>query len=81
MSTELPDSARTAKSTDSKYYFTGLPCVQGHISKRLVATRACYECHLEHVRRNNLKKNSYTRPVCNTCDEGGVCTQGCTKGE
>jgi 5-methylcytosine-specific restriction endonuclease McrA len=33
-----------AKQAGEKYYFTGNPCKHGHVSKRLVSTRECYEC-------------------------------------
>lgn len=29
-----------------KFYFTGNPCKNGHISKRYVSSRICLECHL-----------------------------------
>lgn len=35
-----------AKSSGSKYYFTGVPCKHGHISKRDVSDRSCYKCKL-----------------------------------
>lgn len=33
-----------AKSIGAKRYFTGKPCLSGHISERLVSTKACIEC-------------------------------------
>lgn len=41
----LPREA--ALSEGSKYYFTGKPCPQGHISERRVTTRSCRECEIE----------------------------------
>ena len=71
----LPATAREAKLEGSRYYYTGIPCKHGHVSKRLTSTRACYECHLEHVRRR-IKSG-----ICNICNSskscgrtiGGVC--------
>ena len=33
-----------ARQLGMKRYFTGLPCPKGHISERMVSTRACVEC-------------------------------------
>ncbi len=35
-----------ARRTALKHYFTGVPCPQGHISKRIVSSRACFDCML-----------------------------------
>lgn len=57
MNREVPDiarqlfhcliSRRQAKQNGYKHYFTGVPCVRGHVSKRLVSTRACIACSRE----------------------------------
>lgn len=40
---DLPITRAEAQRTNSIYYFTGKPCVNGHISKRLTKG-GCYEC-------------------------------------
>ena len=40
----LPATAAEARELGEKYYFTGKPCKYGHLSKRSVACRDCYEC-------------------------------------
>ncbi len=34
----------TAKKAGLKHYFTGKPCLRGHVAERLVSTRNCLEC-------------------------------------
>ena len=42
---ERPISARqAAMNAGESHYFTGKPCVHGHLSKRSVNTRICMEC-------------------------------------
>ena len=72
----LPSSAREAKLVGSQYYHTGVPCVHGHVSKRLTATRGCYECHLGHVNKKKQKKKN--KPTgCKFCT--GICEQRCVQ--
>ncbi len=40
----LPTSWSTAKQKKAVHYFTGRPCVHGHVSKRYASTGQCYEC-------------------------------------
>lgn len=37
-------SRSAAKAIGAKYYFTGKPCLRGHISKRRVGKKDCVEC-------------------------------------
>lgn len=39
-------SRTDAENQGLKYYFTGIPCKRGHISKRFVHSRNCYHCSL-----------------------------------
>lgn len=34
-----------AIAAGAKWYFTGKPCKNGHLSKRSVSSKGCYECH------------------------------------
>ncbi len=40
----LPKSAKEARASGSKYYFTQKPCKHGHVSKRLTKTSHCVVC-------------------------------------
>lgn len=40
----LPTNRKQAKLENSKYYFTGNPCKNNHISKRQTTNGVCYEC-------------------------------------
>lgn len=40
-------SLEDAKSTGLKRYFTGVPCPSGHITERMVSSRACCACTKE----------------------------------
>lgn len=44
-------SKREAEARGEKLYFTGKPCVRGHISPRNVAGGMCRECHRENARQ------------------------------
>lgn len=37
-------SRQSALASGERRYFTGMPCKHGHISERLVSTRACCKC-------------------------------------
>ena len=38
-------SRETAVQLGLKRYFTGVPCIHGHISERYVASNECVECN------------------------------------
>lgn len=52
-------SRKEAKNSGLKYYFTGNPCKNGHVSKRRVGNGTCFECHLEVNAKWRNKNPSY----------------------
>lgn len=48
-------SREEAAKINQKWFFTGIPCKNGHIDKRYVNTGICYEC------KRNLNKVHYDR--------------------
>lgn len=42
-------SLKEAKQKNLKYYFTGRPCKNGHVSKRRTANGTCCECETVHA--------------------------------
>jgi len=44
-----------AKKQNLKYYFTGIPCKKGHLSKRAVHNRTCYVCKCESRTKSDTK--------------------------
>lgn len=44
MSDILPCSLNEARRIGSKFYFTGVPCVHGHLCKRRTVNAGCTEC-------------------------------------
>ncbi len=42
-------SRKEAKAFGLAYYFTGKPCIHGHIETRSVSTKKCHECNRLHV--------------------------------
>lgn len=38
---------RDAKAAGLTHYFTGMPCKNGHIDRRLVGNKHCLSCHRE----------------------------------
>lgn len=62
-------SKKDAKQDGSKYYFTGIACVKGHIARRRTSNSACLECELlnakdkyhKHKHKNREKTNELSR--------------------
>lgn len=48
-----------AISIEQKWYFTGVPCKEGHIAKRLVEGYSCYECAKSHSKNFRDKNPKY----------------------
>lgn len=54
--TNLPPTRAEALRIGSKYYFTGKPCKNGHISKRTSNSgRSCFECAKERRKKSRAK--------------------------
>lgn len=56
----IPNSRAAAKATAAKFYFTGLPCKNGHVSLRAVKGD-CIECHRLHSRKSGKSARSVAR--------------------
>ena len=41
---ELPRTKKEAYKAGAKFFFTGRPCLRGHVSKRYRTSWACFEC-------------------------------------
>jgi hypothetical protein len=50
-------SFTAARHIEAKYYFTGVPCKNGHVSNRYAANGECWECRQEWRKRNREKTN------------------------
>ena len=62
---EYPKSRAEAKKTGNKYYFTGLPCIRGHISLRKTKG-SCVDCMkedwaIDNARRAKLPKSEASK--------------------
>ncbi len=57
----LPSSPTAAREAGSKFYFTGLPCPQGHIARRRVKGTRCCECESEINKRQAHYIKEYHR--------------------
>jgi hypothetical protein len=55
---EYPKTRAEAKKTGNKYYFTGLPCVRGHIALRKTKG-ACVECLKLEWQQSAEKRTDY----------------------
>ena len=51
-----PKDRATAKATGAKYYFTGVPCIRGHITLRKTKG-ACIDCIKEDWAKDNAKRS------------------------
>jgi len=47
---------KEALAVGEKYYFTGEPCIRGHIANRIVRNHYCAECKKIRVRLDSTKK-------------------------
>ncbi len=56
----LPTSRQEAKKSGSKYYFTGDPCRNGHLSPRYRGSQ-CIQCNRDRVRRAADKRKAKDR--------------------
>jgi len=56
----LPTSRQEAKKSGSKYYFTGDPCRNGHLSPKYTGGR-CIQCNRDSNRRNADKRKARYR--------------------
>ena len=56
----LPTSCQEAKKSGSKYYFTGDPCLNGHLSPRHM-DRGCIQCNRDRNRRTADKRKAKDR--------------------
>lgn len=52
----LPRSYSEAKQLGVKRFFTGKPCVNGHLAYRLVSSRTCSECHKKSVAADRIAR-------------------------
>lgn len=52
-------SLKEAKKQKLAKYYTGVPCINGHIAFRLVSTRRCTDCN--RVNTSSLKKAEYNK--------------------
>src|SRR5579883_312683 len=48
----LPATQAEARKRGFNRFFTGVPCLHGHVAPRYVSTTNCIACQVEHARRN-----------------------------
>jgi 5-methylcytosine-specific restriction endonuclease McrA len=66
---EYPNNRADAKATGAKYYFTGLPCVRGHIALRKTKG-SCVECMKEDWVIDNEKRKG--KPKSEAAKAAGI---------
>ena len=54
---DYPNNRKEAKKTGSKFYFTGQPCIRGHIALRKTKG-SCIECIKEDWSRDNERRSA-----------------------
>ena len=59
----LPRTPAEAKALGVTRYFTGQPCLRGHVAERLVSNKACQECRRQYQRQRNAtpERKEYQR--------------------
>lgn len=63
MKSELPKTYSEARDIGAIYYFTGKPCVKGHITKRATNGRLCFECKAITRKKWRAKNPERTREL------------------
>lgn len=58
---QLPKSRKEAKEKNSKYYYTGVCCSNGHLSYRYTSSLACSVCQREYWENNKEKCRAFAR--------------------
>lgn len=53
---QYPTDRATAKTTGAKYYYTGIPCVRGHVTLRKTKG-SCLDCMKEDWAKDNAKRS------------------------
>lgn len=54
----LPKNPPEARAAKHKYYFTGYPCIRGHIAPRVTSSGTCYACAKEKSNYYSKKKRN-----------------------
>jgi len=62
---QYPTSKLEAEIKGITHYFTGIPCRNGHISKRRTADNKCLKCQSEHKRRQRKNRPKEVRAKVN----------------
>ena len=70
----LPSTREAARAQGVDRFFTGVPCIHGHIAPRYVSTTNCVQCQAEHARRlggwkERPSKDEYLRKVRDWVEE------------
>ena len=55
----MKSSRKAAIAARERFYYTGKPCLRGHLSERLTVTGACVECARQAIRdvRRQLRQS------------------------
>lgn len=48
---DLPKTRSEAKAAGSKHYFTGKPCINGHLARKFTSNGSCEPCELQRTQR------------------------------
>lgn len=55
LDSSLPKTPKEALAVGSRFYFSGVPCVNGHLAKRKVNARYCPLCQTQHALKHRRK--------------------------
>lgn len=53
-----------AKEQGLTRYYTGIPCVHGHLTERMVTNKTCLACHRIHIRTRKNKNSPENKVKC-----------------
>lgn len=56
----MEESQFKAAIAGETHYYTGRPCIRGHVTKRYTSTGACAECLLMHKQAERAKLRALT---------------------
>ena len=73
----MEESQFKAAIAGETHYYTGRPCIRGHVTKRYTSTGACAECLLMHKQAERAKLRALTEKFARMKEEGMTADEFC----
>jgi len=67
----MKDTRKKAIKSGEMYYYTGKPCIVGHVSKRTTVDGSCYQCRIENQKKHRGEIRSLVSLDCKNIIKSG----------